>query len=579
MCLHHALQEVSEPGAGDKHLCREPAEDRSWKRPATFQVGPVEARHEGQTVMQTSKQQRHQADHSKRSGFQHAQGPLHQERGHAGPSLCGIPGSQGHLQHGRSHTGPGIHGFSGSQGYPQHGQGHAGPGYAGLPGSQGDPQHRLGYAGLGFCGFPGSQGHPEHGMGYTGPDVCGFPCSQGHPQHGMGHAEPGYAGLSGSQVHAQHMMGQAGPRYGGPPGFQGHPQYAMCQAGPVYGGPPGFQGHPTPGMGHPWPAYGGPGYFQGHLPPGRGFPGPQFAVDPYSQGQPGPWVSQPEPGLGQPPIQGLHPPPMGHPGPDGSGEWYQQSWRTHHPSVDTPGLGASTPVRRSSISGRAQTDSEAQRAGMASQKQGRKTGAPDSVQAAQAAANRLHAAHCREQAGQAAMDPQASNGNPRVGLHQASQRDADMLGWLRHGQLPNWWSQQRPNVRQARPAHSQGYTPAQGHQDMGPGSGHGRAMVPRRDERPSDQPFDLRPLLLFDLNGTLTAHTSVRQSSGKNAMRPGLHHLRRLQVSITQVSSSIVPFPPHPPSPPSPPPPPGDRHSLGLPTAFIIPYPQQRLSC
>ncbi|KAK9821027.1 hypothetical protein WJX74_003146 [Apatococcus lobatus] len=55
------------------------------------------------------------------------------------------------------------------------------------------------------------------------------------------------------------------------------------------------------------------------------------------------------------------------------------------------------------------------------------------------------------------------------------------------------------------------------------------AEVPYRDECPPDEPIDLRPLLLFDLNGTLTAHTSARKSSGKSEMRPGLHHLRRLQ--------------------------------------------------
>jgi hypothetical protein len=41
---------------------------------------------------------------------------------------------------------------------------------------------------------------------------------------------------------------------------------------------------------------------------------------------------------------------------------------------------------------------------------------------------------------------------------------------------------------------------------------------------------DTRIILLFDLNGTLTSHTSKRGSSGVNKMRPGIHHLRRLQV-------------------------------------------------
>ena len=41
---------------------------------------------------------------------------------------------------------------------------------------------------------------------------------------------------------------------------------------------------------------------------------------------------------------------------------------------------------------------------------------------------------------------------------------------------------------------------------------------------------DSRPILLFDLNGTLTSHTAAKRSSGKSLMRPGVHHLRRLQV-------------------------------------------------
>ena len=40
---------------------------------------------------------------------------------------------------------------------------------------------------------------------------------------------------------------------------------------------------------------------------------------------------------------------------------------------------------------------------------------------------------------------------------------------------------------------------------------------------------DSRPILLFDLNGTLTSHTSKRRSAGRNCPRPGTHHLRRLQ--------------------------------------------------
>ena len=47
-------------------------------------------------------------------------------------------------------------------------------------------------------------------------------------------------------------------------------------------------------------------------------------------------------------------------------------------------------------------------------------------------------------------------------------------------------------------------------------------------------PPDAPPLLLFDLNGTLTSHTAARRSAGANRMRPGTHHLRRLQARFTQ---------------------------------------------
>ena len=45
---------------------------------------------------------------------------------------------------------------------------------------------------------------------------------------------------------------------------------------------------------------------------------------------------------------------------------------------------------------------------------------------------------------------------------------------------------------------------------------------------------DTRPILLFDLNGTLTSHTAARRSAGRSLMRPGIPHLRRLQVSSSK---------------------------------------------
>lgn len=50
-----------------------------------------------------------------------------------------------------------------------------------------------------------------------------------------------------------------------------------------------------------------------------------------------------------------------------------------------------------------------------------------------------------------------------------------------------------------------------------------------REPLPIDE-SDPRPILLFDLNGTLTQHTAARRSSGRNVMRPGTSHLLRLQV-------------------------------------------------
>lgn len=46
------------------------------------------------------------------------------------------------------------------------------------------------------------------------------------------------------------------------------------------------------------------------------------------------------------------------------------------------------------------------------------------------------------------------------------------------------------------------------------------------------QQQDMRPILLFDLNGTLTQHTAARRSTGKSVLRPGTHHLLRLLVSL-----------------------------------------------
>jgi hypothetical protein len=51
---------------------------------------------------------------------------------------------------------------------------------------------------------------------------------------------------------------------------------------------------------------------------------------------------------------------------------------------------------------------------------------------------------------------------------------------------------------------------------------------------------DAAPLLLFDLNGTLTSHTAVRRGAGCNRMRPGTHHLRRLQVCVFFIPTTYL---------------------------------------
>ena len=42
----------------------------------------------------------------------------------------------------------------------------------------------------------------------------------------------------------------------------------------------------------------------------------------------------------------------------------------------------------------------------------------------------------------------------------------------------------------------------------------------------------LKPILMFDANGTLTSHTSMRRSAGVHRPRPGVYHLHRLKVRV-----------------------------------------------
>jgi hypothetical protein len=61
----------------------------------------------------------------------------------------------------------------------------------------------------------------------------------------------------------------------------------------------------------------------------------------------------------------------------------------------------------------------------------------------------------------------------------------------------------------------------------GGGGGAPEMVIPQWDGG-DDQP----PLLLFDLNGTLTSHTAARNSSGVTRLRPCIELLRRLQVRV-----------------------------------------------
>lgn len=103
-------------------------------------------------------------------------------------------------------------------------------------------------------------------------------------------------------------------------------------------------------------------------------------------------------------------------------------------------------------------------------------------------------------------------------------------------QQPLPWQQQMPPPAQQQQHQQQQHQsnivpfqrrPKSSHIPEGlPGSIPGRFL----DDDSSSQ--DTRPILLFDLNGTLTSHTAARHSSGKTLIRPGTHHLRRLQASL-----------------------------------------------
>ena len=304
-----------------------------------------------------------------------------------------------------------------------------------------------------------------------------------------------------------------------------------------------YVGKPQPGLGLPGPDF--PGWFQ---PRASEFQQP-WGLHQHLQGPQGPsWGSGPhnwENGFdGQAGDRKRH------------WQGQEQSTSSHRQEDGASKEGKKPKVRAharraaqaEAAAAAAPTKLEVQRAKKVRKKQARKDAAEAAADAARATANRPVPDHLRKQRGRSTTGSEASPGAGREDMEQAASRDTDMLRWLRHGQLPDWWSRPRPSVgREHQPDSKEAADgepgrsepnlepeqPEQGLQHVGPESGDGGAVAPFRDECPPDQQVDLRPLLLFDLNGTLTAHTSVRKSTGKSTMRPGLHHLRRLQVRTT----------------------------------------------
>ena len=134
------------------------------------------------------------------------------------------------------------------------------------------------------------------------------------------------------------------------------------------------------------------------------------------------------------------------------------------------------------------------------------------------------------------------------------------------GQQQQWqsWPRQQQQAQQWQPpleagfasAAHRGSSGANGHSNVVPFPGrHGRQQQvhhpqqggetdptkPRRHpwsrygpDEPSGLLLDAqpspKPILMFDANGVLTSHTSMRRSSGLHIARPGTQHLRRLMV-------------------------------------------------
>lgn len=149
------------------------------------------------------------------------------------------------------------------------------------------------------------------------------------------------------------------------------------------------------------------------------------------------------------------------------------------------------------------------------------TGMP--IQAASTPQSGLHPAPGSSTVHASMPQPQhQSFGGPGAMQQQSQQSQQQQLPWLQ--QLPGQ-QQQQQQTSNIVPFQRKSKANA-GTQEGAPGSIPGRFL----HDDGSNQ--DSRPILLFDLNGTLTSHTAARHSSGKTLIRPGTHHLRRLQASL-----------------------------------------------
>lgn len=131
--------------------------------------------------------------------------------------------------------------------------------------------------------------------------------------------------------------------------------------------------------------------------------------------------------------------------------------------------------------------------------------------------------------------------------HQQEQQQHPSSGGGGNGgcrQLPGGACDHAPHAHATEQPHAERQ---QQHAERGRGRGRGRgravppevaaltalyadafSTVPYDAGDGAGEPCSSRPILLFDLNGTLTSHTSQRQAAGMTRIRPGAEALARL---------------------------------------------------